>query len=102
MLALVGASDEALGELARRDAGPPRDQEEPAPCPRCRAVMRRETGASGIAYDSCGRHGLWFDPGELAVLLRWAGAPGPDAGGPETTKEPLARLLRSLRALLGR
>ena len=102
MLALFGASDAELRALASRDAGPPRDRDEPAPCPRCRVTMRREVGASGVAYDSCGRHGLWFDRGELAAMLRWAGAGVPEpASAAETAKEPLARLLRSLRALLG-
>jgi Zn-finger nucleic acid-binding protein len=40
-------------------------------CPVCSELMvRRNYGASsGVVVDVCGRHGVWFDHGELAQVL---------------------------------
>jgi Zn-finger nucleic acid-binding protein len=73
LLELFTASEESLSRLAHVDAVAARDRPEPAPCPRCRRAMLRETGSSGVAYDACSLHGLWFDEGELRALLVYAG-----------------------------
>lgn len=43
------------------------------PCPDCEKLMhRRNYGRrSGVIIDQCAAHGLWFDHGELASILRW-------------------------------
>ena len=43
------------------------------PCPACRQMMNRKNfgGRSGVIVDACGRHGLWFDRGELEAVLRF-------------------------------
>jgi Zn-finger nucleic acid-binding protein len=43
------------------------------PCPTCGSLMhRRNYGRkSGVIVDTCRDHGVWFDHGELAQILRW-------------------------------
>lgn len=43
------------------------------PCPTCGNLMNRQNYGrrSGVILDSCGKHGLWFDHGELETILRW-------------------------------
>ncbi len=43
------------------------------PCPECCTLMhRRNYGRkSGVIVDTCRDHGVWFDHGELAQILRW-------------------------------
>ncbi len=43
------------------------------PCPICGSLMhRRNYGRkSGVIVDTCRNHGVWFDAGELARILRW-------------------------------
>ncbi len=43
------------------------------PCPSCGSLMhRRNYGRkSGVIVDTCRGHGVWFDHGELAQILRW-------------------------------
>jgi Zn-finger nucleic acid-binding protein len=43
------------------------------PCAVCGALMnRRNYGRkSGVIVDTCSRHGVWFDDGELARILAW-------------------------------
>jgi Zn-finger nucleic acid-binding protein len=78
---LVRATDAELGKLAAVDSGEPQDgPNETISCPRCRRPMTREVGGSGIALDSCSRHGVWFDRGELQALIEYVGVPiGDDA-----------------------
>ena len=47
-------------------------------CPACRALMnRRNFGAgSGVIVDVCGKHGTWFDPGELPRVLAYVESGG--------------------------
>jgi Zn-finger nucleic acid-binding protein len=47
-------------------------------CPTCGELMnRRRYGArSGVVADTCKRHGVWLDGGELGQLLKWAKAGG--------------------------
>lgn len=49
------------------------ESRQPLPCPRCTEAMDTRT-LHGVSIDVCGkRHGIWFDPNELAtVLLRSA------------------------------
>ena len=46
--------------------------EKPRPCPRCdRAMDKVAVGTSlRVLLDRCAGHGLWFDHGELGVLVR--------------------------------
>jgi Zn-finger nucleic acid-binding protein len=48
------------------------------PCPVCRAMMNRKTFAvgSGVIVDTCGKHGTWFDSGELPRVLAFVEAGG--------------------------
>ena len=48
------------------------------PCPTCATLMhRRNYGRkSGVIVDTCRDHGVWFDDGELAQILRWLRAGG--------------------------
>ncbi len=43
------------------------------PCTICGSLMhRRNYGRkSGVIVDTCRNHGVWFDEGELARILRW-------------------------------
>ncbi len=47
-------------------------------CPVCRALMnRRNFGhASGVIVDVCGKHGTWFDAGELPRVLAFVESGG--------------------------
>lgn len=64
---LRGGERTERGEQARR-------------CPICLAKMEKETtrGPEPVTYDVCGKgHGLWFDAGELGVILEYgSSAPG--------------------------
>jgi Zn-finger nucleic acid-binding protein len=65
----AGVATDAVKEKARR-------------CPICRTRMDKQSapGAAPVVFDHCpAAHGLWFDRGELALLLD-QGAAGP-AGG---------------------
>jgi Zn-finger nucleic acid-binding protein len=52
-------------------------------CPVCSELMvRRNYGASsGVVVDVCGRHGVWFDHGELAQVLAFCANGGLDRLG---------------------
>jgi len=52
-------------------------------CPTCRSLMnRRNFGAgSGVIVDVCGKHGTWFDPGELPRVLAYV-----ESGGLKRTR----------------
>lgn len=47
-------------------------------CPACHSMMnRRNFGAgSGVIVDVCGKHGTWFDPGELPRVLAYVESGG--------------------------
>lgn len=47
-------------------------------CPSCDEHMQRRNfgGKSGIIVDTCYRHGVWFDQGELPRILEWVRAGG--------------------------
>ena len=47
-------------------------------CPACAEHMQRRNfgGKSGIIVDTCYRHGVWFDPGELPRVLQWVRSGG--------------------------
>jgi Zn-finger nucleic acid-binding protein len=49
-------------------------------CPICRATMARTNFArrSGIFVDSCRKHGVWLDQGELRQLVDYLAAPKAD------------------------
>jgi len=53
-------------------------------CPVCRKMMNRQAFAriSGIVIDVCKSHGLWFDGGELAEVVRFV-----ESGGLERARE---------------
>lgn len=42
-------------------------------CPECNGLMNRTNYSrrSGVIVDMCPGHGIWFDHGELARILRW-------------------------------
>lgn len=48
------------------------------PCPACGKLMnRRNYGArAGVIVDTCKKHGVWLDGGELGALLKWVKAGG--------------------------
>jgi Zn-finger nucleic acid-binding protein len=51
------------------------DERPPLQCPGCTEPMRTLT-LYGVEIDTCEKHGIWFDPQELAlVLLRSAKKP---------------------------
>ena len=57
-------------------------------CPHCRKKMDKVMigPGDGVMIDRCGRgHGLWFDGGELDVIVHALGAAG-KAAGPEGEK----------------
>ena len=93
MLDLLIASPRTLGRLAGA-ATEVSDSPEPAPCPQCRTVMRVEAGKSGVRYDVCDEHGVWFDAGELAVVLRFVGG---EQGHPEAREEPFGQVIARLQ-----
>ena len=76
--------DRALAEvfLAAGDSALAR-KEKPRRCPLCRARMEKRTAAGGtpVVYDRCpAGDGLWFDKGELALVLeQGSAAPGGEA-----------------------
>ncbi len=42
-------------------------------CPTCRKMMNRTNFGriSGIIVDACGKHGIWFEPGEIQLVLEF-------------------------------
>ena len=56
-------------------------------CPVCAKVMNRQAygRVSGIVLDVCKAHGLWFDAGELAEVIRFV-----EQGGLEHARERAA------------
>ena len=71
------------------------------PCAICGALMhRRNYGRkSGVIVDTCRRHGVWFDAGELARILRWLESGGAQRATLETDLE--RRQLERQRQLYG-
>lgn len=67
-------------------------------CPACKTLMNRKAFGriSGIVVDVCRSHGIWFDIGELAEVIRFV-----EKGGLERTRqlelEELAERERRLR-----
>jgi Zn-finger nucleic acid-binding protein len=53
-------------------------------CPVCRTMMARTnySGGSGIMVDSCRRHGVWFDHGELTAIVEFI-----ESGGAERIRK---------------
>ncbi|MFO0571805.1 MAG: zf-TFIIB domain-containing protein [Polyangiaceae bacterium] len=64
------------------------------PCPMCAEIMtRRNFGrTSGVIVDVCGRHGVWFDRGELPRVLDFV-----EAGGLALLRERQAEEARESR-----
>lgn len=59
-------SDEQLARLGRTGR-------EPIACPTCAAAMNRANFGrkSGVFVDSCRKHGIWFDAGELKRVVEY-------------------------------
>ncbi len=68
------------------------------PCPECRAMMTRRNfgGASGVIVDVCGRHGIWFDAGELPTILSFVESGGLAAARRREREEAEKRRLAAL------
>lgn len=51
---------------------PPRDDDAPrAPCPVCRQTMKLVKATKAMTHvDTCARHGVWFDGGDLVPVMR--------------------------------
>lgn len=51
---------------------PPHDEDHPrASCPVCRASMKLVSAAkAGVDVDTCAKHGVWFDGGDLGPVVR--------------------------------
>lgn len=47
-------------------------------CPVCRSLMNRNAFGyrSGVIVDSCKKHGIWLDSGEITHLMEWRKAGG--------------------------
>jgi Zn-finger nucleic acid-binding protein len=47
-------------------------------CPVCRSLMNRNAFGyrSGVVVDSCKKHGIWLDSGEITHLMEWKKAGG--------------------------
>jgi Zn-finger nucleic acid-binding protein len=72
--ALAGAPPGPLAEALRQA---PDGERSEARCPRCRAKMRlvRVGEADPVTLDRCPKgHGLWFDQGEVARVIRQFGS----------------------------
>jgi Zn-finger nucleic acid-binding protein len=50
-------------------------------CPACNELMLRHNfgDSSGVIVDVCGKHGVWFDNGELAQALSFCASGQPQA-----------------------
>ncbi|MCH9687023.1 MAG: zf-TFIIB domain-containing protein [Deltaproteobacteria bacterium] len=50
---------------------PTRDDLPPTGCPVCRGPMRQVFAATArVGVDACSKHGVWFDAGDLAPVVR--------------------------------
>jgi len=83
---------ESLGlesaELGRPPAAKPAEAARKCPCCRARMAKVLMGPGEGVLIDRCKRgHGLWFDGGELDVVIRGLREPAPEGGEPETGKE---------------
>ena len=67
-------------------------------CPGCQSLMtpRNYGRSSGVIVDVCGKHGTWFDAGELTSALAWV-ARGGAAQALERERSELAERERVLR-----
>lgn len=76
---LFGNREVTQGFLTAGDALQ-KTKEKPRPCPICGKKMAKHTtgGKEPVLYDRCSRgHGMWFDEGELAAILKYgSAAPG--------------------------
>lgn len=61
-------------------------------CPVCRTTMARTNFArrSGIFVDSCRKHGVWLDQGELRLLVDYLASPKPDEAEAPRAPRPSA------------
>lgn len=92
--------NELLGDLDRREAVRTRElryREDAQPvaylaCPRCSETMaRRNFGrTSGIMVDTCKRHGIWLDRGELRQVVDYLAqrATDPSVPAPARPRTP--------------
>ncbi|HWN66096.1 MAG TPA: zf-TFIIB domain-containing protein [Haliangium sp.] len=94
--------NELIGDLDRREAVrvrelPHRQAEDPGgylACPRCDEIMaRRNFGrTSGILVDTCKKHGIWLDRGELRRVVEHLAERAPesidDASAPARRRPP--------------
>ncbi len=97
----LAAQRRLLAALPAQDRGLPPDQ--PCACPRCGGAMaRRELGRdSGVIVNTCKRHGIWFDRGELSHALRYLLEPPGPSLGPELEDAAIeARRRRELIATM--
>lgn len=74
----VGALETELEQYLAVRPPPDSTQRTYIPCPDCGDLMNRVNygSLSGVIVDSCRRHGLWLDAGELQRLLHWAKSGG--------------------------
>ncbi len=77
---MIGRPARGTGEARRR-------------CPRCRRRMEKVSpaGAGDLLLDRCRKHGLWFDAGELGVLMRRLEDDGAEAAVVNFLNETFAR-----------
>jgi len=69
-------------------------------CPHCATMMARRNYArrSGVIVDTCHRHGVWFDAGELHALLQWIRRGGLEKAERLERKEAESAARRARRA----
>jgi Zn-finger nucleic acid-binding protein len=78
------------------------------PCPVCDKIMNRQVFGriSGVIVDVCRSHGVWFDAGELAEVMKFVSRGGLERARQRETEEmrEAARSARSdaIRAAMGR
>jgi hypothetical protein len=72
----------AMPDLMEHESGEP-----PLPCPVCGDRMPR-VWFDDLRLDACDDHGVWFDPGELDLLLEWAAHPNVPEGLPKRWRPP--------------
>ena len=62
------APDFMWGDLFRREAKPPVDDDRRLDCPHCNTEMKVEK-LHGVHIDWCHEHGVWLDDGELDAIM---------------------------------
>ena len=74
----VSDADKAVGSIIMGEGKGEKSTANYVKCPDCKELMKRKNYAShsGVVIDTCDKHGIWLDGGELNKIIRWTRVQG--------------------------